>query len=319
MNNHLKDNFKDLYGKIKDFIEARPTPANVGLAIVVIISLILIVMQLTKLASYPLQANSAPIELYKNKIVQIDTKPNNPVPNFCGEATSLLIAPPQSLMDSGKHNKTFEDMLYQFEGDRIIIKLPKNVTQEQAELLIYAYNVAKKDKHRDPAVLQGIIWQESRAGNFPGHEVAGDEYGLKVGKRYYGVGQIKVNAARDVFERFPKDFTGFYKESEKVVLKNGKTKTIPGKQLKTDEFIIAHLIIDKKFNIRVASKYLWMVGNNDKRGYKRPTNFGITAYNQGVRGTAKINYNTWHYTVAVNKYRNNFLKKFNKNNKTHLN
>ena len=48
--------------------------------------------------------------------------------------------------------------------------------------------------------------ERSKAGGYPGHEVAGDEYGLKVGKRYYGIGQIKVAAARDVFRRFPTEF-----------------------------------------------------------------------------------------------------------------
>lgn len=194
-------------------------------------------------------------------------------------------------------------------------------TVEQADLLIYAYNVAKSDGHRDPTVLQGLIWQESHAGGYEGHEVAGDEYGLRVGKRYYGIGQIKVAAAKDVFKRFPDEFSNFYEAPRKVLLANGKTKRIPGRYLMTDEEIIAHLIIDKKFNIRVASKYLWMMGRREKRGkptYVRPTNFAITAYNRGVGNTFNTDYNNWHYTVSVNKYRTTWIPVFNEANKTRL-
>jgi len=185
---------------------------------------------------------------------------------------------------------------YLFEGKRDSIKVPDDITREQAELLLYAYMVAKKDGHRDPSVLQGIIWQESRAGGYPGYEVAGDEFGLPVGKRYYGVAQIKVAAARDVFKRFPKDFPEV----------NWKRTT--------DEEIIVLLITDKKFNIRVASKYLWMLGHNERKKYKRPTNFAITAYNRGIGNARKIDYNKWHYTVAVNRYRRGFISHFNKEN-----
>lgn len=237
---------------------------------------------------------------------------------LCNNNAEVLIAPAQLIMDNVQHEVAFEEALYKFGGTRQIIKLPKNVTQSQARLLIYAHNIAKADGHRDPAVLQGIIWQESKAGGFAGHEVAGDEYGLRVGKRYYGVGQIKVNAAKDVFKRFPNSFPGFYKPSRRVKLANGRIRRIPGVYLKTEEEIIAHLIMDKKFNVRVASKYLWILGHNEKRGYSRPTNFGVTAYNRGLSRAIGTDYNNWHYTVAVNKYRKNFLKKFNKENKTYL-
>jgi len=170
---------------------------------------------------------------------------------------------------------------------------PELIDSEQATLLKYAYDVAKLDGHKDPTILQGLIWQESKAGGYRGYEVAGDEYGLGVGKRYYGIGQIKVAAARDVFKRFPTDFK--------------KYKSM------TDDEVIAYLITDAKFNIRVASKYLWMMGHKEtkSRTFVRPTNYAITAYNRGLGNTYNTDYNNWHYTVSVHKHKNTFIKQFN--------
>ena len=173
------------------------------------------------------------------------------------------------------------------------VKIPEIMSAKQADLLIYAYEVAQVDGHEDPTVLQGLIWQESKAGGYPGYEVAGDEFGLKVGSRYYGVGQIKVAAARDVFRRFPDEFAE-YKD-------------------RTDEYIIAMLITDDKFNIRVASKYLWMMKHNETKSpvYVRPTNYAITAYNRGLGNTYGTDYNNWHYTVSVHKHKDTFIREFN--------
>jgi soluble lytic murein transglycosylase-like protein len=178
------------------------------------------------------------------------------------------------------------------------LRLPKTVNKEQAELLLYAFNTAKKHGHRDPAVLQGIIWQESRAGNYPGFEVAGHNFGLTFGKRYYGVSQIKLAAAQDVFKRFPEEFADI--------------------STKTEEEIIANLILDNEFNVTVASRYLWMVGHTAPDGRKRSTNFAITAYNQGVSGARKLDADSWHYTVAVNKYKGSLLREFNMMNQSQL-
>jgi len=173
------------------------------------------------------------------------------------------------------------------------VKIPESINNKQAALLKYAHDVATADGHEDPSVLQGLIWQESKAGGYPGYEVAGDEYGLTVGKRYYGVGQIKVSAAKDVFRRFPDEFAKY-------------------KGMTADE-IIAYLIMDDKFNIRVASKYLWMMKHNETKRpvFVRPTNYAITAYNRGLGNTYDTDYNNWHYTVSVHKHKDTFIKQFN--------
>jgi len=244
--------------------------------------------------------------------------PTEPMPiSYCGTYAEVIMTP-LNLMMIGK-GESYQENLYSYKGERHIVSLPRSIDREQADMLLYAYDVAKADGHREPAVLQGLIWQESKAGGYKGHEVAGDEAGLKFGKRYYGVGQIKVAAAQDVFKRFPNDFPGFYQPRIREKQANGTMKTVQkAAYLKTNEEIIAHLIMDKKFNIRVASKYLWMMGRNEKRNYVRPTNFAITAYNRGLGGALGSEYNDWHYTVAVNKHKDTFLKEFNNINNPHV-
>ena len=206
----------------------------------------------------------------------------------CEVGTTVRLAPIDELMFD---DDDYREMLYTFKGEREVVKLPK-LSRKQADLLLYAYGIAKSDGHKDPSVLQGLIWQESRAGGFKGYEVAGDEFGLRFGKRYYGVGQIKVAAAKDVFKRYAEDF--------------------PGWTERTDEEIIAYLIMDDKFNIRVASKYLLHVQHNEQTKYVRPINYAITAYNRGLGNTYGTDFNNWHYTVSVNKYKDGFIKDFNK-------
>ena len=191
-----------------------------------------------------------------------------------------------------KENIAYSKILWNY-SPKELVTIPNKINEQQAILLKYAYEVAEADGHRDPSILQGLIWQESKAGGYPGYEVAGDEYGLKVGKRYYGIGQIKVAAARDVIRRFPADFIEFREMA--------------------DEEIIAHLILDQEFNIRVASKYLWMMGHNEtkKPTFKRPSNYAITAYNRGLGNTYKTDYDNWHYTVSVHEHKDTFIKTFN--------
>lgn len=236
--------------------------------------------------------------------------------SHCGSGAEILVAPVTDMMNGAENY--VEEMLYSYKGERHIVKLPKYLSDKQAELLLYAYTVAQNDGHREPAILQGLIWQESQAGGFPGHEVAGDEYGLRVGKRYYGVGQIKVAAAQDVFKRFPDEFPDFYQPKVRAKQANGKMKTIvAAKYLKTEEEIIAHLILDDEFNIRVASKYLWLMGHNETKDpvFKRPTNYAITAYNRGLGNTYGTDYDNWHYTVGVHKHIERFIADFNVANK----
>jgi hypothetical protein len=167
-----------------------------------------------------------------------------------------------------------------FAGDNITLKLPENLSDRQAKLLSMAYQIAKEDGHRYPQILQGIILQETHAGELRHYKVAGQEFGLKTNERYYGVGQIKLSVAKDVLKRYPqlKDKFNFNTEM--------------------DEEIIAKLIEDDRFNLTVASKYLLILRDH---GYDTIKQLAL-AYNQGPAGAKRFDSDTHHYSNGVMKY-----------------
>lgn len=180
-----------------------------------------------------------------------------------------------------------QSVMTRIQGGRTIHipNLKKALSNKQTYLLTYAYYTAKKDKIR-PEVLQGILWQESKAGDYPGHKVAGHEFGLKPMQRYYGVAQIKLSAARDVLKAYPGEF----------------------KKFDTDEELIANLILNDKFNVKIASKYLRIIARSVQASSK---NYRIAAYNRGATGAQKVDVDNFHYTVAVNKHIKQIMNIFN--------
>lgn len=165
-----------------------------------------------------------------------------------------------------------------------------NLTSKQIETLRFAKDVAIKDGSPHPEAFQALLMQETHACDYvKGFRVAGQEKGLRPTKRYYGCGQVKLSAAWDVLKRYPE----LHKYSER------------GKFTTTDE-LIAHLVLNDEFNIRVASKYFLMVGGK-KASLKRK----ITAYNQGLTGSYKVDINKWHYTVAVSRHMKGIVKDVN--------
>jgi hypothetical protein len=165
-------------------------------------------------------------------------------------------------------------------GGGVAFSIPKNLTARQTELLAMAFDVAKHDGHRHPQLLQGIILQETLAGEYHSYKVAGQELGLRANERYYGVAQIKLAAARDVLTAFPRLVKEF----------NFHTTT--------DEEVIAKLIENDKFNLSVASKYLLIL---TRYGYDTIKELAL-AYNQGPGGAKAHDPNTFHYSVKVMKY-----------------
>lgn len=153
-------------------------------------------------------------------------------------------------------------------------KLPSNLTDKQFTLLNFAYDIAKEDNYKNPQYLQGIIMQESRAGQIRDYRVAG--LTNKPGDRYFGIGQIKLTAAKAVMNQYPEMWD--YLDT------------------KTDEELQARLILDDEFNIRVASKYALIVGINKDPAY------GITAYNRGPGGVKEVNIDQHDYTIKVKQF-----------------
>lgn len=154
--------------------------------------------------------------------------------------------------------------------EKQVLVPPTKLTQKQDELLTYAYKVAKADGHKHPEYYQGLIYQESKAGGMKGYEVAGQEFGLAPMKRYYGVTQMKLTAAKDVLKQYP--FLGAFR---------------------TDEEIIAKLITDDKWAIEMGSKYLLIVGKD-----KSP-DAALVAYNKGPTGAKGVNPATNDYAVKI--------------------
>lgn len=158
----------------------------------------------------------------------------------------------------------------------VSIVLPDNLTTTQARNITLAYDIGKKDG-LVPALLPAIILQETQAGEYHAYKVAGQEYGLAANKRYYGLAQIKLDAAKDVLKEYPslRDDFGFH--------------------TKTDEEIIAKLIENDRFNLSVASKYLVML---KEKGFNTVRQLAL-AYNQGPGGAKSFNANTHHYPQGV--------------------
>lgn len=164
-------------------------------------------------------------------------------------------------------------------GDKNVLVLPPDLTAKQAELLTYAYRVAKADGSKYPERYQGLIYQESKAGGMKGYAVAGQEFGLKPMERYYGVPQIKLGATKDVLKKYP--VLGVFR---------------------TDEEIIAKLITDDKWAIRVGHKYFMMSGENP------------VAYNKGIAGAKGVDPATNDYAVKVAHWSKTIVQSVNRKN-----
>lgn len=162
-------------------------------------------------------------------------------------------------------------------GGGFSIKLPEKISSKQATILAAAYSIAKHDGHRQPQILQGIVLQETRAGEMSSYKVAGQEFGLKTNERYYGLAQLKLAAAKDVLKKYP----NLWKEFDF--------------QTQMDEEIIAKLIENNNFNLSVASKYLLILKAS---GYDTVQQMAL-AYNQGATGAKKFDASVHHYSTGV--------------------
>lgn len=162
-------------------------------------------------------------------------------------------------------------------GGGMSIKLPKDLSPHQAQLLTMAYEIAKEDGHKQPQLLQGILLQETKAGKMASYKVAGQEFGLKTNERYYGLFQIKLAAAKDAMKAYPEIRKEF------------------NFQTNTDEEIIAKLIENERFNTSIASKYLLVL---KKAGYDTIAQLSA-AFNQGAGGARDVDPSTFHYSQGV--------------------
>lgn len=171
-------------------------------------------------------------------------------------------------------------------GDNYAIALPANLTKKQAELLVYAYTVAKADGNQHPEYYQGLLYQESQVGGLKNYAVAGQESGLKPMERYYGVPQMKLVAVKSVLREWP----------------------ALGKDLNTEEELVAKLITDDKWSIQMGSKYFIQMS----RG--RTPAEALVAYNKGPGGAIGVDPSTNQYANSVASHIRTVVKSANNSN-----
>lgn len=155
------------------------------------------------------------------------------------------------------------------------------LTDEQALLLHSSYEIGFADGGREHAeLLQAVLMQETIAGQLGriGHMTA------RVGKRSYGVMQVKVSAARDVLRKH-KEFGRF----------------------RSDEELIVALMTDDAFNIQIASKFLLHLREKTKSAEA-----ALVAYNIGLRASRKISKpDSFKYVVRTKRNLTEVVQHFN--------
>lgn len=173
------------------------------------------------------------------------------------------------------HQPSNPAMLYDSQLLGSIESFDKEKIEIQKDLMSDAYQIAKQDGH-NPEIVQSILLQESLAGTVKGYTVS--KQGTST---YYGVMQLTKGAAKDVLSRWPGLFTKY------------------GMQTRTEEEMKAHLILNDKFNIEVASKYLLML----RKQYGFSGRELLNAYNQGPGGVKKVGADFYYAISAEQKLR----------------
>lgn len=155
------------------------------------------------------------------------------------------------------------------------------LTHEQLELLSLAYKIGHDDGGEAHAkLLQAVLMQETIAGQLGrlGHLSA------PMGKRSYGVMQVKVPAARDVLTWHP-EYGHF----------------------RTDEQLIARLITDDEFNLRIASAYLKYLRKRTDSDHQ-----ALVAYNVGPNAAKRVpDPAQYRYVLGIEQYLSKVVMPFN--------
>lgn len=140
---------------------------------------------------------------------------------------------------------------------------------KQIFIMRSAYNIAKEDGHKDPSILQGIVMVETGAGTGKMISPSGS----------IGVSQILIGTAKYVLLKFPTLSSKYFP--------TGFTKSE----------LYNKLLQDHNFNMRVASKYLLLMGKENHLAGDRL----ILAYNRGPGGAMTGSTNS-KYVNDVKRY-----------------
>lgn len=140
-----------------------------------------------------------------------------------------------------------------------------NYTDEQERILKLAYEVGKEIGW--PETMQAIVMQETLAGHF-GYRIG--DLNLPVGKRSYGIAQVKVATARFVLNN--------YHELKDQYFGTRKLRRV------TDEEIIVLLMTDDEACMVIAAKNFKLMLRYAKGSWP----YAVAAYNQGWGGAREM-------------------------------
>lgn len=153
---------------------------------------------------------------------------------------------------------------------------------DQVRLLELAYRIGYADGGKQQAqLLQAILMYESRAGASPR---IGDTHS-PVGKRSYGIMQIKLITAFDVLKRHPRM-----------------------RQYKTEEALIVRLVTDDEFNLQIASRHLqWLLRHSEFPAQ------AVMAYNTGLSKARQHWYpQKFSYVRRIQQYLDEVIMPYNR-------
>lgn len=176
--------------------------------------------------------------------------------------------------------------------EMIAIKTQNKVryTDEEKQLMILAYRVGR-ELAGSPETIQAILLVETYAGRY-GDRI-GDRH-LGIGKRSYGVMQVKVATARRVLRVHPNVVVKYFDKPLVEV---------------TDEEIIAKLLNDDEFCIRIGTLNFVL----EKQLVNNDWTRAVVAYNTGSVGLKLVaNPETFVYTQKIKQKIDQEIKPFNK-------
>ena len=156
-------------------------------------------------------------------------------------------------------------------GNQAAFVVPANLSEKQHRLLNLAYEIGKANGLKNPEIVQAILLQETMAGGVASYRVAnpGPE-------AYFGPMQIKLSAARDVLNRWPELFKLYSFHT------------------RTDDEVKANLILNERFNIDVATRYIRIL--KDQYGFSGRQL--MNAYNRGPGGVREVGAD-FHYAIGA--------------------
>ena len=201
---------------------------------------------------------------------------------FCAALVVTGMSMPNVIIVSSSHPK---------ESIAVKTNTKTRYTKEEKQLMVLAYKVGR-ELAGAPETIQAILLVETYAGRH-GDRV-GDRH-LPIGRRSYGVMQVKADTARKVLRSYPRMAAKYFE----------------GRHLDevTDEEIIAKLLGDDEFCIRIGTLNFVL----ERRLADNDWTKGVVAYNTGSVGLKSVvNPDTFVYTQKIKQKIAHEIKPFNK-------